>query len=337
MASFSINVRSEKEDKRIPIAVASDVMFDIQLLLTHIGESFISEEFGSHDRPSDPLTERFTLYIDPESGGISFRTSPGGGQSVLMDKAMRMLITVLVKMGSGSGTYWMEDTFSDPCYRSMILYDLIRLSEHMSVERGYTLMFGSEGAEMKFTPLDVEKAKAFLEKNSRSAQGTVTGILNSVVSKRSVPVYGFTVGNERVRISFRRDAEDAALKYAGRPVTVKGVLKYSVSGELQEVSDVVSVEPFVKKMFTHMISAERDVPLAKPLEASVSYDGNAWKLSYPDLGISVSNNEWDAAVTEFHDYFVFLFDNYSSKNDDELSDEEKEVKASLNSFTAKAE
>ena len=312
-------------------------MFDIQLLLTHIGESFISEEFGSHDRPDDPLTERFTLYIDPESGGISFRTSPGKGQSTLTDKAMRMLITVLERMGSGSGTYWMEDTFNDPCYRSMILYDLIRLSEHVSVERGYTLMFGSDGAGTKFTPMDVEKARTFLEKNSRSAQGSVTGMLNSVVSKRNVPVYGFTVGNERVKISFRRDAEDAASKYAGRPVTVKGTLKYSVNGELQEVSDVVSAEPFDKKTFTHMISAERDIQLAKPLEASVSYDGNAWKLSYPDLGISVTNNEWDTAVAEFHDYFVFLFDNYSSKDDNELSEEEKEVKASLNSLTTKAE
>ena len=339
MTSFSINVKSEKEDKRIPIAVASDVMFDIQLLLTHIGESFISAEFGSNDRPADPLTERFTLYIDPESGGISFRTSPGGGQSALTDKAMKMLVTVLERMGSGSGTYWMEDTFDDPCYRSMILYDLIRLSEHVSAERGYTLMFGSDGAGTKFTPMDVEKAKTFLEKNSRSAQGSVAGILNSVVSKRNVPVYGFTVGNEKVKISFRRDRENDASKYANHPVTVKGTLKYSVNGELQEVSDVVSVEPFDKKAFAHMISAERDIPLAKPLEASVSYDNNTatWKLSYPDLGISVTDNEWDAAVAKFHDYFVFLFDNYSSKDDNGSSEEEKEVKASLNSLTMKAE
>ncbi|MCL1983932.1 MAG: hypothetical protein FWG58_00870, partial [Methanomassiliicoccaceae archaeon] len=71
---FSITVRSEKEDKRIPIAVASDVMFDIQLLLTHIGESLISEEFGTYSRPAEALVERFMLYMDPDSGGISFRT-----------------------------------------------------------------------------------------------------------------------------------------------------------------------------------------------------------------------------------------------------------------------
>jgi len=339
MTSFSINVRSSKDDKRIPIAVASDVMFDVQLLLTHIGESFISKEFGSYGRPADPLTDRFTLYIDPNSGGISFRTSAGSGQSALMDNAMRMLVSTLKKMGSGSGTYWMEDTFEDPCYRSMILYDLIRLSEHMAVARGYTLMFGSDSAETKFAPLDIEKAKAFLEKNSRSAQGSVVGLLSSVMTKRSIPMYGFTVGDSRVRISFHRDTEGNASQYADRPVTVIGTLRYSDSGELLEVSDVTSVEPFDKKAFTHMISAERDVPLTKQIEAAVVYDNVAsvWKLNYPDLGISISDNDWDSAVAEFHDYFVFLFDNYSSKDDNELSDEEKEVKELLNSLTVKAE
>ncbi|MCL2712905.1 MAG: hypothetical protein FWD37_06530 [Methanomassiliicoccaceae archaeon] len=339
MTSFSINVRSEKDDKRIPIAVASDIMFDIQLLLTHIGESFISEEFGLYSRPADPLTGRFTLYIDPDSGGMSFRTSAGSGQSVLMDKAMKMLLSTLEKMGSGSGTYWMEDSFKDPCYRSVILYDLMRLSEHMAAERGYTLMFGSESAGTKFTPLDIEKAGSFLDKNSRSAQGSVVGLLNSVMTKRNIPLYGFAVGDSRVKISFHHGTESAASQYVDLPVTVKGTLRYSDQGELLEVSDINSIGLFDKKTFMHMISAERDVPLTKPLEAAVAYDNitSTWKIGYPDLGISISNHDWDAAVSGFHDYFVFLFDNYSSKDDNELSEEEREVKASLNSLTMKAE
>jgi len=334
MTSFSINVRSEKEDKRIPISIASDVMFDIQLLLTHIGESFISDEFGSYGRPADPLVNRFTLYLDPDSGGISFRSSAGSGKSALMDKAMGMLISTLENMGSGSGTYWVDDSFGDPCYRSMIMYDLMRLSEHMASDKGYTLMFSSDGTERKFVPLDADKAQAFLDK--KAAQGSVVGILNSVATKRNVPMYGFIVGDDRVKISIRPEAEDAASRYARGPVIVNGILRYSSAGELLEVSDVNSVEPFGKRSFMHMISAERDIPLTKPLEADVAYDSSVWKLSYPGLGISVSDSEWDTAVAKFHDYFVFLFDNYSSK-DDGLSDEEKEVKDLLNSFTEKAE
>jgi hypothetical protein len=333
---FSITVRSEKEDKRIPIAVASDVMFDVQLLLTHIGESFIAEEFGSYERPTDALVGRFTLFIDPESGGISFRSSAGKGKSALMDKAVAMLRTTLERMGSGSGTYWMEDTFIDPRYRSLILYDLIQLSKHMDAERGYVLYFSSDDKERRFDPVDTEKAQAYLNKGARISNGSVAGILNGVQSKRGV-MYGFTVGGDRVKISFRsKDAENDASKFVSMPVQIGGTLRYSDDGALLEVADITSVTAFDKRTFKHMISADRDIPLTGWIDADVRYDSSArvWKLSYPDLGISSSDQEWDNAVAGFHDYFVFLFDNYSSKDDSELSEEEIEVKGLLNTLTA---
>jgi len=83
-----------------------------------------------------------------------------------------------------------------------------------------------------------------------------------------------------------------------------------------------------------MISADRDIPLAASVEANVSYDTGStlWKLTYPDLGISSSDQDWDVAVAGFHDYFVFLCDNYLTKEGD-LSDEEKEVKELLDTLT----
>jgi len=333
---FSITVRSEKEDKRIPIAVASDVMFDIQLLLTHIGESLIAEEFGGHDRPCGSLTERFTLFIDPDSG-ISYRTSAGKGKSALMDKAASMLISVLDKMGSGSGTYWMEDNFKDPRYRYMVLYDLIHLSKHMNTERGYTLLFSSGDNERTFVPMDIEKFGSYLKKDARTSQGYVSGVLNAVHTKRNVSLYGFVNGDSRAKISFiSKDVENEASKYVNNAVIVNGMLKYSDDGELLEIRDISSVIPFNIIKFKHMISAARDVKLNESIEVPVSYDSSAaiWKLNYPDLGITVSNKEWDLAVAEFHDYFVFLCDNYLTDEEKELSDEEKEVKDILSSITA---
>ena len=333
---FSITVRSEKEDKRIPIAVASDVMFDIQLLLTHIGESFIAKEFSSFDRPAEALTERFTLFIDPESGGISFRTSAGKGTSRLMDKASAMLMLTMEKMGSGAGMYWMEDNFKDPRYRSMILYDLIHLSKHMAAERGYTLMFSSEGGEKRFIPLDTEKAEAFLDKGARTSHGTISGVLNSVLTKRNIPLYGFTAGDDKVKISFRSgDAENDASKYANKAAVIKGTLRYSDDGALLEIRDVDSVEPFEIMTFGHIISASRDIPLNGSIDVAVRYESDTalWKLSYPDLGISASGKDRDLMVAEFHDYFAFLCDNYLSDDGKELSDEEKEVKDLLISLT----
>jgi hypothetical protein len=337
---FGITVRSEREDKRIPIAVASDVMFDVQLLLTHIGESFIAEEFGSHDRPAEGLAERFTLYIDPDSGGISFRTSAGKGRSALMDKAVAKLVATLDKMGSGSGMYWMEDNFRDPRYRCLVLYDLMQLSKHVAVKKGFSMFFDADGSEKRFEPMDLDKAQAFLDKNGRVSRGSVAGILNGVQSKRNAPLYGFVVGDDRVRISFRsKDVESEASRCVNGAVVVKGVLKYSDDGELLEVSDIESVEPFNKKIFRHVISADRDIPLAISVEAGVGYDSGPmlWRLSYPDLGISASDQDWDTAVAGFHDYFVFLCDNYLARDEAGLSDEEREVRDLLDSLTGGAE
>ena len=336
MVSFNIIVRSEKEDKRIPIAVASDIMFDIQLLLTHIGEYLIAEEFGSLGRPAGKLTERFTLFIDPNSGGISFRSSAGKGKSVLMDKAVALLKDTMDKIGSGQGMYWIGDAFKDPRYRCIVLQDLIELSKHMNPERGYSLLAGPAGKEKRFDPLDIDKAREFMNKNARSSHGSIAGTLQKVSNKRNVPMYSFTTEDDHVRITFRsKDPEDAASGLLNRPVLVKGTLRYSTDGELLEITDSTSVEPFDKKEFDHIITSERDIPLVRPLTADVRYDGSVWKLACPDLGITSSSPEWDIAVTGFHDYFVFLYENYSPKSDDELSEEEKEVKELLLLLTGK--
>ena len=333
---FGITVKSEKEDKRIPVAVASDVMFDIQLMLTHIGESFISDEFGSYERPADDLTERFTLYLDPNSGGISFKTAAGKGKSSLMDKAVAKLRATLETMGSGAGTYWMEDNFKDPRYRCMVLYDLIQLSKHMSADRGYTLMFGQDGNEKRFSPIDIEKAEAFLSRNGKIAKGTVAGILNNVQTKRNAPMFGFVVGGDRAKISFRsRDVENEASKCSNGAVLVTGTLRYADDGSLAEVFDIVSVIPFVKKVIKHMISAHRDILLTEAAEASVEYDAKntVWKLACPDLGISSSDRSWDRAVAGFHDYFIFLCDTYLTDDRKDMTEEETDVRDILRRLT----
>ena len=337
MNTFSITVRSEKEDKRIPVSVASDVMSDVQMLLSHIGESLISEEFGSYKRPDASLIERFTLFINPDSGGISFRSSAGKGESALMDKAVAKLKAVIDKMGSGSGTYWMEDAFKDPCYRCTVMYDLIRLSRHMSSERGYTLLFSADGKERVFMPVDIKKSEAFLEKNAMTAEGEATGILHSIPTKRNIPMYGLTIGGDRVKISFfTKEAEETAAKCVNGAVVVKGTLRYTEDGELSEIADINSIGPFTVRQFGHMISGDRDIPLTKKIGASVGYDNDkaAWDLRYPDLGISVSDADWDDAVAAFHDHFVFIYDNYIGKDNSELSDDEKDVKNALISLTS---
>ena len=71
-----------------------------------------------------------------------------------------------------------------------------------------------------------------------------------------------------------------------------------------------------------------------PVDVDVSFRDGKWMLSNKDLGILSSKQRWDDAVTDFHDYFIFLWTEYKDKDPESLSDEEREVRDSLNDLVA---
>ncbi|MBQ6547499.1 MAG: hypothetical protein IJL79_00970 [Candidatus Methanomethylophilaceae archaeon] len=77
MTSFTFNVISEKDDKRIPISVAGQVMVDVQDLFRHIGEYIISREMRFQEAVPAKLAEKFTIYAD-KSGGVVLEASTEG-------------------------------------------------------------------------------------------------------------------------------------------------------------------------------------------------------------------------------------------------------------------
>ena len=92
--------------------------------------------------------------------------------------------------------------------------------------------------------------------------------------------------------------------------------------------------PLTSIKFRRVISASGDVSLKVPVEANVEFRDGKWILTNKDLGIMASKNRWDDAVTDFHDYFIFLWTEYKDKDAAMLDDEEREVKDSLNALVA---
>ena len=86
--------------------------------------------------------------------------------------------------------------------------------------------------------------------------------------------------------------------------------------------------------FHRLVSGTGGVSVSTPVEAEVSFKNNKWILSNEDLGIMSSSDSWDSAVQSFHDYFVFLWSQYTESDDEGLSEEELEVKSALLSHVA---
>ena len=325
MRSVNVNVIPKKNDEKIPIEVAGSVMIDIQSLFRHIGEYLISKELRLQNRIDRRLSEMFDLFIDPSSG-VSLRSSPAISTSGIVDDALALLEKTLVSMGSGSGGYWIEDNFQDPRFRRMVADDVIQLAEDLSVGDGFYMKFT---ADKVFERIESDKIRNYITGLGMSSDDATCGIVRATHSKsKRIDGVRFEIAGERLRMGFSsKDVEADAMNLIGKASIVGGRVKYN-NGTISEISGIIKILSFDVTSFDRMISSEGDAKLRESLKVSVGFDNEkgVWSLSNEDLGINVSKKDWDSAVTTFHDYFMFLWNEYAAKNPDELSDEEREVR-----------
>ena len=321
MRSVNIGVVAKNDNEQIPVDIAGGVMVNVQSLFRHIGEYLISKELKLQNKIDRRLSDIFSLYID-QSTGISLCSSPKISTSGIIDNALALLENTIIKLGSGTGGYWIDDTYSDPRFRKIIAEDVIRLAQDLGT--GYSLKVGADS----FDNFDLAKIKTYVTHLKPIYDDVICGVLRSDQKSRRSEVVKLAIGEDRVKLNFDNKTEALleAEKLINSPVIVGG--KVRLSGDrIAEISDVRKVIPFDLVKFKRMISAAGDIALTAPLEVKVSFDerANEWVLINDDLGARVSKKDWDSVVTSFHDYFVFLWEEYTSEKHD-LSEEEKEVR-----------
>lgn len=335
MAGFTVNVISEKEDKRVPISVAGQIMVDVQDLFRHIGEYLISRELRLQEATPSKLSDKFTIYMDG-TGGITLNASTAApetsGYGDVIDDALKLLEITMDTLGSGTGAYWVEDNFKDAIYRNQVIIDIVALYQDINDKPGYALMYGS-GAELKrFGKVDVDKMANFISDRGMSVNSVTIGVIERMGNKASDSRYTLNAGSENVRITFSDPKCTDGL--SDGPSIVAGRINYSDEGKIRSVENVYEISPLTNIKFRRMISSTGDVELKVPVDVNVGFRDGKWTLSNNDLGIMASNAKWDEAVTSFHDYFVFLWTEYKDKGTDGLSDEEIEVRDALNALVA---
>ena len=331
MTGFTVNVISEKEDKRVPVSLAGQIMVDIQDLFRHIGEYLVSRELRLQEAVPAKLSEKFTIYMD-KSGGFaldaSTYTPETSGYGNVTDDALKLLEATLDTLGSGTGGYWVDDNFKDAIYRNQIVIDIVALYQDLNDREGYSLMYGS-GPELKrFGKVDVDKMAKYIGERGMSVNGVTVGVVNIRPGSRSI----LDLGDKNVRLTFADSKLENGL--GQKPYIVAGKINYSEEGRISSVENVYEIVPADIIKFRRMMSSTGDVSLKVPVDVKVAFKDGKWTLSNMDLGIMASNSNWDAAVTSFHDYFIFLWTEYKDKDPNGLSDEEKEVSEALNALVA---
>lgn len=110
--------------------------------------------------------------------------------------------------------------------------------------------------------------------------------------------------------------------------SLQNLIKYTSSST--QYDEIPIGEMTVNRIF----ATNGDIDLKAPVTAFVQVNPGKITITNEELGILVSKGNWDEAVQQFHDYFVFYWLQYGEKDDTALSDEEKEIKQALLKYVA---
>ncbi len=305
MQPFGFNVVPENGEDGVPIAIAGQVMVDIQKLLTDIGRCMVRTEMGLQNEIPRDIVDKFTLRIGgPTRNGLGSRI--GKGAEALVGDALALMFDTLNFLGQGAIGIWMDDKFKDPFERVSIAKDLIALTDHLS---GNVLVYGPNEDRRQFRTLDREKLMRYTKSGAEwcrivghvSSDPRYKGHWTVLNAGAPVPL------NVSKKVS--RDRLDAASRRGA--VSIIGNVSKTPEGRIISVNNAEGFEERSEVEFGRIVTSECVIPLAVPVTADVGYAAKGgWRMTNRPLGIDVSKPTWDECVLAFHNYFVFLYDSY---------------------------
>ncbi len=329
MRSFGFRVVPSDPDDRsgVPVAVAGQVMVDVQKIITDIGTSDVRIALRLQNEIPDEIRKKFELTIGG-SKGAGMNSGPTAGNDDAMEYALTTLCETLDFLGKGAVGSWLTDKFEDSESRCQIALDLIELNDHLS---GYTLEYGIEDEVRRFRNLDKEKFLRYTY-NSDWVSGAIGVVVRDSVKKNH---WNFTNDKYLIALSFAKNivpSDIPSFAMAG-PVIVMGEVRRNDDGHIVSIERVKGCYSLPEIKFYRIITSRGDRNLLNPLIAIPGYDADRdlWSLRNETLGMNVSKPSWDECVIAFHDYALFLFESYVD-TDKEFEGEEKDISEFLKSL-----
>lgn len=322
MERFNFDVVDATDSNaEVPIAVAGQIMVDIQNLLTHTGELMVRQEFRTQNKIPAGISDRFSLRMQGH-GGASTRKD---GQ--LIEDALSALCDELDRANLGTTVPEETSNHIEARGRMLIAKDVLALADHLE---GYTLSYGPDGYKRKFRM----NSRTSLEREASFDIASRPSAIIGTLSKDPVHKNRWLISNgvDCVPVSFVGSVPIADIaRFASKgPLIVTGFVDLGDDGRLMGLRESTGCYGFPVINFHRVITPERDILLLNPIAGCPGYNASKgmWTLSNEYLGINISKPSWDEAVYAFHEYFVFLWETYA-ESDETFEGEELEVREFL--------
>ena len=329
MHSFGFKVvPSDGEGSGVPVAIAGQVMVDVQRLITEIGAMMVRLELRIQNGVPPEILSKFDLRIGGSSSA-GLGSDPAEGNEALMEDVLNRLSETLSFLGKGVVGTWMEDNFPEELGRGRIAGCILDLADHLD---GHTLVFGTPDAQGTFRRVDREKLSRYTATGDASVGAFIGTVSRDPVRRNRLVVSN---GSGDVQLSFGSNIDPADIPsfISAGPVIVTGTLVRNRDGSVSEIRNADGCYSFPQVRFHRIITSARDIVLLNPVEGRPSHDPSSgeWSLSCDVLGIDVTKGSWDECVTAFHDYFSFLWEMYFEGEGD-FEGEELEIREYLQSL-----
>lgn len=304
MGTFYINV-SAGGDGRVPVGVAGSVMVGVQRLLADIGRHSVAKALMLQGDVPPELLSRFTLYVDgsPSSVSSSADMRFDGGSNMLRE-ALDEIVSLIDCVSGGSAEGVLE-RYPDPRYRVPILEDLLFLSDSLG---DLHLNCSMDGRESSLSAEAAAYVAGLLDDRCGSFLGCVFGILRECDG-------GVYLETDNGDVPLMCGAAGGP---PGMPCAVSGRISLYSDGTVEKMTDICGLDELSSLSFGRAVSSDSDLVLGGPLAADVGYDDEhgLWTLSNEPLGISLSKEDLDDAILEFHDHFMFMWEVYDKSSED---------------------
>lgn len=328
MRSFGFEVKTREGESKIPLAVAGQVMVDVQRVLTEIISSVLRTELLIQGEIPKSLLSKYELTIGGNSPtGLGSDPSPEGRS--LLESSLDTLCGTLDFVGKGIVNPWILSNYPETLGRRRLCEALLDMSDHID---GYVVRYGEKGSEKNFTGVNREKMKAQIDEDSASHRNASRlGIILGDMRKKDLFLYDGTV---RISIHLGNMSADAIARHVSNGIViVRGTGEFDTKGDLKSIRSPTNITPVDTITYKRIISDKCDIELACPIPATVqvSADGSKWTFRNDNLGIDITKDNWDDATLAFHSYLDFLWNEYVL-SDSQLEGEELEISELLKSY-----
>ncbi|HKM13898.1 MAG TPA: hypothetical protein VJY42_03170 [Candidatus Methanomethylophilaceae archaeon] len=317
MNTLIFNVVPE-EEKNLTTEQADKIMNDVQNLLTHVGMYIVTAEMGLQGRTPEEFRSKFNLSHDPIEREE---------ENSILNAALSMLENTLDVASSEIINRWLSEKYTDPRYKVAIAKDLMALCDNLE---GCKFSYGRRRILKELYNTQSERFIESVNADTKTITCTLAGVICRNPDTKGRNAYYLDTGSNFYKITTGKEFnETTAEKYSkAGACLLSGFAVLDENDDIVEIRDIYNIDNFPGIVFKRIITPVRDLALLNSIAADVSFDRKSrkWILKNEILGISRSKPNWNDAVIEFHDYFIFLWETYVDQTKEGLGEEEIEIR-----------